>query len=87
MHALHTALSLPGPVTLRYPRGEAEGACLPDAPELLEVGKARVVREGGDVALLAFGRMVGCARAAADLFVAHSWPPRASSAAWWTCAG
>ena len=71
VHALHTALSLPGPVTLRYPRGEAEGACLPDAPELLEVGKARVVREGGDVALLAFGRMVGCARAAADLLAAE----------------
>ncbi|MEY8461485.1 1-deoxy-D-xylulose-5-phosphate synthase [Eggerthellaceae bacterium 24-137] len=70
VHALHTALALSGPVSLRYPRGEAEGAPLPDAPELLEVGKARVVREGKDAALLAFGRMVGQARAAAELLAA-----------------
>ena len=34
MHALHTALILEGPVSLRYPRGEAEGAPLPDVPEM-----------------------------------------------------
>lgn len=67
VHALHTALALGGPVSLRYPRGEGAGAPLPDAPELLPVGKARTVREGNDVALLAFGRMVAEARAAADL--------------------
>ena len=66
VHALHTALILEGPVSLRYPRGEAEGAPLPDVPEILEVGKSRMVREGDDVALLAFGRMVGQARAAAE---------------------
>ena len=71
VHALHTALVLEGPVSLRYPRGEAEGAPLPDAPEVLEVGKSRTVREGGDVALLAFGRMVGQARAAAELLSAE----------------
>ncbi len=70
VHALHTALALGGPVSLRYPRGEAEGMPLPDAPELLEVGKSRTVREGADVALLAFGRMVGQARAAADRLAA-----------------
>ena len=67
VHALHTALALGGPVSLRYPRGEGAGAPLPDAPELLPVGKARTVREGNDVALLAFGRLVAEARAAADL--------------------
>ncbi len=71
VHGLHTALALPGPVSLRYPRGEAEGACLPDAPQMLEVGKSRTVREGDDVALLAFGRMVGCARGAAELLAAE----------------
>ena len=44
---------------------------MPDAPEVLEVGKSRTVREGGDVALLAFGRMVGQARAAAELLSAE----------------
>ncbi len=65
--ALHTALTLPGPVALRYPRGAAEGAPVPDYPEVLEEGRARVVREGSDVALLAFGRMVRYAREAAEL--------------------
>lgn len=71
VRALHTALALPGPVALRYPRGAAEGVPVPDEPEILEVGKARTVREGDDVALLAFGRMVGQARAAAEILAAE----------------
>ena len=67
VHALHTALELDGPVVLRYPRGEAEGLPLPQEPQLLEEGKSRLVREGNDVALLAFGRMVKYARLAADM--------------------
>ncbi|MBO4365819.1 MAG: 1-deoxy-D-xylulose-5-phosphate synthase [Eggerthellaceae bacterium] len=56
--ALRTALSLGGPVALRYPRGEAEGASVPSSPEPFEVGRGVVRREGSDVAILAFGRMV-----------------------------
>ena len=56
--ALHTAISLDGPVALRYPRGEAEGAPVPVSPEPLEVGRGIVRREGSDVTILAFGRMV-----------------------------
>ncbi len=67
VHALHTALALGGPFAVRYPRGAAEGAPLPDAPCVLEVGKSRTMREGSDVAILAFGRMVSRAVAAADL--------------------
>lgn len=67
VHMLHTALSLHGPVALRYPRGEARGVELPDAPEVLEVGKSRTTREGSDVAILAFGRMVQEAEGAADI--------------------
>lgn len=67
VNALHTALAIGGPVSIRYPRGEAEGVAVPDVPEVLEVGKSTTVREGDDVAILAFGRMVGCALGAADL--------------------
>lgn len=66
-NALHTALALDGPVVLRYPRGEAEGVQIPEGPVILEEGVSRVVREGKDVALLAFGRMVKYARQAADI--------------------
>lgn len=67
VHALHTALAIPGLVALRYPRGTGEGVELPATPEMLEVGKSRTVREGNDVAILAFGRMVRFAREAAEL--------------------
>ena len=67
VNGLHTALELGGPFSLRYPRGSAEGVEVPAQPQVLPLGKARVVREGADVALLAFGRMVGQAEKAADL--------------------
>ena len=82
VRALHTALALPGPVALRYPRGAAEGVPVPEEPEILEVGKARTVREGDDVALLAFGRMVGCARAAAELLAAEGIEARVVDMRW-----
>lgn len=65
--ALHTALALKGPVALRYPRGEACGVPLPDNPKLLEVGKSRCVREGNDISILSFGRMLSYACEAVDI--------------------
>jgi len=67
--ALHTALLLDGPVALRYPRGAAVGATVPDEPTSWEVGRAaqRRASEGGQVALLAVGHMLGRAEAAAEL--------------------
>lgn len=82
VHALHTALALPGPVALRYPRGEGAGALLPDAPHFLEVGASRVVREGADVAILAFGRMVGHARDAAELLAEDGVEARVVDMCW-----
>ncbi len=64
---LHTALTLHGPVSIRYPRGEGRGVPLPEEPRVLEVGKSRTVREGDDVAILAFGRMVQEAEGAAEI--------------------
>ncbi len=65
--ALHTALALGGPFSVRYPRGSAEGIEVPDESEVFELGRARVVQEGGDAAILAFGHMVSPALAAAKL--------------------
>ncbi len=63
--SLHTALQLGGPFAIRYPRGAAEGVEVPEEAVVFEEGKAHVVREGNDVAILAFGRMVGYASEAA----------------------
>lgn len=66
VHALHTALALGGSVAVRYPRGAGVGVQVPEEAEELPVGKARVVREGADVAALAFGDRVAAALEAAE---------------------
>ncbi len=63
---LATALTLNQPVAVRYPRGAGPGIP-PGETAILPVGKAEVLREGRDVAILAVGRMVCEATAAADL--------------------
>ena len=64
--ALHTALKLHGPVAVRYPRGTGGGVQVPRQVHSLPVGVSRVVREGDDVAILAFGDRVAPSLAAAQ---------------------
>ena len=67
-HMLKTALEYSGPISLRYPRGEAWGVPMADEPRNLEIGKAEVVREGNDLLLVGIGHTVLPAlRAAEDL--------------------
>ena len=47
-----------GPAAMRYPRGNGIGAVLDREPELLEIGKAELLRDGGEVAIVAYGSMV-----------------------------
>ena len=82
VNALHTALALGGPVAVRYPRGAGRGVALPQEPVVLEPGVARTVREGTDVALLAFGRMVECAQSAADLLAEQGIQARVVDMRW-----
>ncbi len=63
---LVTALSLEGPASLRYPRGEGEGVDLEREPEVLPVGKAEVMREGDDLTIIAVGTMAHRAMEAAE---------------------
>ena len=56
------------PSAFRYPRGEGVGIELPPKGTPLEIGKGRIVREGGKIALLSFGtRLQECLKAADDL--------------------
>lgn len=66
---LRTGFKSESPFAIRYPRGKAVGVALPREPSLLEAGRAQVRRTGTDVALLAFGRMVGVAEKAAHLLM------------------
>jgi 1-deoxy-D-xylulose-5-phosphate synthase len=65
VHMLHTALEHKGPIGLRYPRGEGEGVPLPTEPELIEIGRGEVLREGERVALVGYGLGVALALGAA----------------------
>ncbi|OYX26607.1 MAG: 1-deoxy-D-xylulose-5-phosphate synthase [Rhodobacterales bacterium 32-66-7] len=56
-----------GPIAFRYPRGEGVGIDLPATGEVLPIGKGRIVRDGGDVAILSFGAHLSEALVAADL--------------------
>ncbi|ABL00010.1 1-deoxy-D-xylulose-5-phosphate synthase [Pelobacter propionicus] len=57
-HMLATALGMQGPVALRYPRGNGVGVALDQIITPLPVGRAEVLREGKDGAVLALGSMV-----------------------------
>ena len=54
------------PTALRYPRGEGVGIALPQQGQVLEIGKGRVIREGGRICLLSYGTRLGQAELAAD---------------------
>ena len=53
---LEFALSLKGPVSIRYPKGQAYSLGQ-DAP--IELGKAQIINQGKDLCLIALGSMVG----------------------------
>jgi 1-deoxy-D-xylulose-5-phosphate synthase len=66
---LHTALQTDGPVAVRYPRGPGEGVDMGLARVTLQIGRARVLNQGPDLAILAIGRAVSIARQAAGLLM------------------
>jgi 1-deoxy-D-xylulose-5-phosphate synthase len=61
---LRYALAARNPVAIRYPRGCADSVPSAEAP--MEAGKAVLLREGSDAAIVAVGVMVAEALAAAD---------------------
>ena len=57
------------PSAFRYPRGNGIGIELPNIKEVLEIGKARIIKEGKKVALLNFGtRLEECKKASEKLY-------------------
>jgi 1-deoxy-D-xylulose-5-phosphate synthase len=57
-HMLATAIELGQPAAIRYPRGSGYGVALDQTLKPLPVGKAEVLRDGSDGAILALGTMV-----------------------------
>jgi len=59
---MKTALQLSGPSAIRYPRGAVAGVPRKAAPEVIPVGKAEVLQDGADVAILGLGPMIKMAQ-------------------------
>ncbi|HEU0221393.1 MAG TPA: 1-deoxy-D-xylulose-5-phosphate synthase, partial [Paracoccaceae bacterium] len=68
------------PSAFRYPRGEGVGVDLPEGAEPLEIGRGRVVREGGRVAILSYGARLYECLAAADALAQKGLGPTVADA-------
>jgi len=53
-----TLMEHEGPAAMRYPRGNGVGAVIDRDPQLLEIGKGEILRDGGEIAIVAYGSMV-----------------------------
>ncbi len=70
-HMVHTMVEYDaGPIAVRYPRGNGRGLDMPAQPQVLEIGKGRIVREGKTVAILSLGTRLEEAEKAAELLEA-----------------
>lgn len=75
-HMMKTAVAYEGgPISYRYPRLNVRGVKLDEQLKVLPIGKAEVVREGKDVAILSFGHVCEIAEQAADLLKAEGSQP------------
>ncbi len=64
-HLLATAIESGRPFALRFPRGAACGVALDPDPKPLPIGRGELLQDGTDVALVALGKTVPVALAAA----------------------
>ena len=55
---LYTGYRLEGPAAVRYPRGKGPGVAIEVEMRELPIGKAELLMQGSDTAILAFGSMV-----------------------------
>jgi 1-deoxy-D-xylulose-5-phosphate synthase len=69
-----------GPIAFRFPRGEGVGVEMPENPEVLEIGKGRMIREGAQVAILSFGTRLQEVTAACEALEAKGIKPTVADA-------
>ena len=80
-HMVATAAAYDGgPIAFRYPRGEGVGVDMPLRGQLLEIGRGRIVAEGGKVAILSFGTRLGEALKAAEELATFGLPATVADA-------
>ncbi|ACI49887.1 deoxyxylulose-5-phosphate synthase [Gluconacetobacter diazotrophicus PA1 5] len=89
LHMTATACAFDaGPIALRYPRGNGLGLALPEAGEILEIGRGRIIREmgrqsgreTGGIAILSLGTRLAEVLKAADMLAAQGLAPTVADA-------
>lgn len=70
---MKTAFTLDGPCAIRYPRGVVTGVARKPEPEALAVGKAEVLQNGSDVAILGLGAVFPMAEELATLLAGEGY--------------
>ncbi len=63
---LFTGYQHQGPAAVRYPRGSGPGKAIQTRMEALPIGKASIIRQGSQIAILAFGSALQTAGVAAE---------------------
>ncbi|MET3900027.1 1-deoxy-D-xylulose-5-phosphate synthase [Devosia sp. UYZn731] len=69
-----------GPIAFRYPRGDGVGVDMPARGIALPIGKGRIMRQGGTIAILSYGTRLGEVLAAADKLAALGLNPTVADA-------
>jgi 1-deoxy-D-xylulose-5-phosphate synthase len=81
VHMVATAAALGDrPSAFRYPRGEGLGLALPERGEILAIGRGRILRDGGKVAILSLGTRLADSLRAADELAARGLPATVADA-------
>jgi 1-deoxy-D-xylulose-5-phosphate synthase len=63
---LYTGFTLGTPVSVRYPRGTGAGVAIQPQMKKMQIGKAKMVRKGTNIVIMAFGSTLEDAKIAAD---------------------
>jgi len=63
---LYTAYQHKGPAAVRYPRGSATGIAPEQTMSTLALGQGRIIKQGKDIAILAFGTLLHAAASVAE---------------------
>jgi 1-deoxy-D-xylulose-5-phosphate synthase len=81
VHMVATAAAYDeGPIAFRYPRGDGVGVEMPERGVPLEIGRGRILREGGAIAILALGGRLQAALLAAEELAAKGLPATVADA-------
>jgi len=70
---MKTAMTIEGPSAIRYPRGLVAGVARKPQAQTLPIGKAEVLRDGSEVAILGLGPMITLARQLGELMEADGY--------------